>query len=213
MLRLQQPCHWRNKKIHKATWVSPAGQTENQIDHFCISRKLRRSFRRSLEDVRVLRGADVGSDHHLLIAKVKIKLKKHRKENHGCRIKYQVNLLQDKDKREEFHLELSNKFQALENLEEKPIEDHWEEIKGIVTTTCSSVLRPKKQNHKDWVTKESLDKIKKRREIKEEINKSRSEEEKRTAREKYSEAHKAAKDIVRKDKQAYLEDKRQPTAT
>ena len=100
-----------HKKIHKATWVSPDGQKENQIDHFCISRK----FRRSLEDVRVLRGADVVSDHHLLIAKVKIKLKKHRKENHGCRTKYQVNLLQDKDKREEFHLELSNKFQALKN--------------------------------------------------------------------------------------------------
>ena len=57
-----------HKKIHKATWISPDGQTENQIDHFCISRK----FRRSLEDVRVLRGADVGSDHHLLIAKLKL---------------------------------------------------------------------------------------------------------------------------------------------
>ena len=62
-----------HKKIHKATWISPDGQTENQIDHFCISRK----FRRSLEDVRVLRGADVGSARHLLIPKLKLKLKKH----------------------------------------------------------------------------------------------------------------------------------------
>ena len=96
--------------------------------------------------------------------------------------------------------------QALENLEDYPIEDHWKEVKEILTSTCTSVLGPKKNNHKDWVTKDSLDKIKKRREIKEEINKSRSEEEKRTAREKYSEAHKAAKDSVRKDKQAYLEE-------
>ena len=97
-----------HKKIHKATWVSPDGQTENQIDHFCINRK----FRRSLEDVRVLRGADVGSDHHLVVAKVKIKLKKYRKENNGCCKKYQVN--QDDNKRREFPLELSKKFQALE---------------------------------------------------------------------------------------------------
>ena len=150
-----------HKKIHKATWISPDGQTENQIDHFCISKK----FRRSLEDVRVLRGADVGSDHHLLIAKLKLKLKKHRSESHGCRKKFHVNLLQDKDKRQEFHLELSNKFQALESLEDIPIEDHWKEVKEILTSTCTSVLGPKKINHKDWVTKDSFDKIKKRIEI------------------------------------------------
>ena len=53
-----------HKDIHKATWVSPDGGTENQTDHICISRK----FRRSLQDVRVFREADIGSDHHLVIA-------------------------------------------------------------------------------------------------------------------------------------------------
>lgn len=46
--------------------------TENQIDHLCISKK----FRRSLQDVRVRRGADVASDHHLVVARLKLKLKK-----------------------------------------------------------------------------------------------------------------------------------------
>ena len=53
-----------HKGIHKATWVSPDGGTENQIDQICISRK----FRRSLQDVRLFRGTDIGSDHHLVIA-------------------------------------------------------------------------------------------------------------------------------------------------
>nr|KAG5694141.1 hypothetical protein BaRGS_001468 [Batillaria attramentaria] len=42
-----------HKRIHKATWRSPDHVTENQIDHICISRKFRRSWR----DVRVMRVA------------------------------------------------------------------------------------------------------------------------------------------------------------
>ncbi len=61
-----------HRRIHKATWVSPDHTTENQIDHICISKK----FRRSLQDVRVRRGADVASDHHLLTLRIKLKLKK-----------------------------------------------------------------------------------------------------------------------------------------
>ena len=44
-----------HRRIHKETWLSPDQSTENQIDHFCISKK----FRRSLQDVRVKWGADV----------------------------------------------------------------------------------------------------------------------------------------------------------
>ena len=61
-----------HKRIHKATWVSPGLITENQIDHVCIAKK----FRRSLEDVWVKRGADVASDHHLVVAKLKLKLRR-----------------------------------------------------------------------------------------------------------------------------------------
>ncbi len=61
-----------HKRIHKSTCVSPDGVTENQIDHICISKK----FRRSLQDVRVRRGADVGSDHHLVVASMQLKLKR-----------------------------------------------------------------------------------------------------------------------------------------
>ena len=52
---------------HKITWIyiyiSPNHVTENQINYIYISHKFRRSWR----DVRVIRGADVSSDHHLLM--------------------------------------------------------------------------------------------------------------------------------------------------
>ncbi|KAK4467952.1 hypothetical protein MN116_000217, partial [Schistosoma mekongi] len=62
-----------HKRIHKTTWVSPDHITENQIDHICINKK----FRRTMEDVRARRGADIASDHHLVVTKMKLKLRKH----------------------------------------------------------------------------------------------------------------------------------------
>ena len=52
--------------------MTPDLITENQIDHVCIAKK----FRRSLIDVRVKSGADVASDHHLVVAKLKLKLRR-----------------------------------------------------------------------------------------------------------------------------------------
>ena len=61
-----------HKRSHKGTWISPNHATENQIDHICISRKIRRSW----QDVQVMRGADVSSDRHLLMTTVRLRLKR-----------------------------------------------------------------------------------------------------------------------------------------
>lgn len=59
-----------HKDIHKVTWFSNDGKTRNQIDHIAISRR----WRRSLLDVRVFRGADIYSDHKLLMDTIQLKL-------------------------------------------------------------------------------------------------------------------------------------------
>jgi len=84
-----------HKRIHKATWISPDHKTENQIDHMCVSKK----FRRSMEDVRVYRGADVGSDHNLVMGKFKLKLKRigGATGNQEKRIKYNTQFLASRD--------------------------------------------------------------------------------------------------------------------
>eukprot|EP00116_Pleurobrachia_bachei_P011475 sb/3471737/ len=47
---------------HKGTWRSPDGTTVTQIDHLCVGNK----WRSSLLDDRILRSADIGSDHYLV---------------------------------------------------------------------------------------------------------------------------------------------------
>ena len=66
-----------HKTCHKVSWVSPDNITENQIEHIAISEK----FRRSLLDVRNKRGADIGSDHHLIIANFRLKNISRKKED------------------------------------------------------------------------------------------------------------------------------------
>ena len=138
-----------HKTVHKASWVSPDGRTENQIDHFTISKK----FRRSLQDVRVIMGADIGSDHHLLVGKVKIKLKRYGNPFYKeKRMKFQVNLLQDPQKRQEFHLELKNRFELLGTLEDVDVDGQWEKVKEVMKSTCNSVLGEQRKPGSEWIT-------------------------------------------------------------
>ena len=62
---------FQHRDIHKLTWKSPDGKTVNQIDHVLINER----WRSSLKDVRVVRGADMFSDHFLVGARLRLKLK------------------------------------------------------------------------------------------------------------------------------------------
>jgi endonuclease/exonuclease/phosphatase family metal-dependent hydrolase len=50
----------------------PDMNTCNQIDHVIVNGK----YRRSILDTRVKRGADIGSDHLLVLSKIKLKMKR-----------------------------------------------------------------------------------------------------------------------------------------
>ena len=54
------------------TWTSPDGQYQNQIDYILCSQR----WRNSVQSAKTRLGADSGSNHELLIAKFRLKLKK-----------------------------------------------------------------------------------------------------------------------------------------
>nr|KAG5692145.1 hypothetical protein BaRGS_020693 [Batillaria attramentaria] len=193
---------FHHRRIHKATWVSPDLSTENQIDHVCIGRK----FRRSLQDVRVKRGADVASDHHLLVARLKLKLKKNWTGKTGQRQRYNTTLLKGTTKLHEFQIILSNKFQVLQELlEEETIDETWQGVKEAVTSTCKEVLGPKKFSHKEWISADTLKMIEERKAKKVAVNNSRTRAGKAKALEEYATTNRAVKRSIKADKKNYME--------
>ena len=193
-----------HKRIHKATWRSPDHVTENQIDHICISRR----FRRSWQDVRVMRGADVPSDHHLLVATVRLRLKRYSNVN-NTRTRYNVGLLQNRDTQTAFRISLSNRFETLQELiedNETDIEMQWEHSKKLWLDTCEEILGKKRKQHKEWISTETIRKLEERKERKTALNMSRTRAGKAKAQEEYTIADKMVKKSVKKDKKNYIED-------
>jgi len=63
---LEQP------KVRLYSWTSPEGKHKNQIDYILINKR----WKSTIQDVRTKPGADCGTDHELLVATLKTKLKK-----------------------------------------------------------------------------------------------------------------------------------------
>jgi hypothetical protein len=108
----------------------------------------------------VRRGAEAALDHHLLTARLKLKLKRIDRQTEG-RTKYNVNLLKDYTTQSAFNLNLKNRFQELQELttEDTNAHDLWKRTKDAITETCQEVLGPKKKQHKDWNSADTLLKI------------------------------------------------------
>ena len=61
----------QHKRRHY-TWTLPDGGHQNQIDYILCSQR----WRSAIQSAKTRPGADCGSDHELLIAKFRLKLKK-----------------------------------------------------------------------------------------------------------------------------------------
>ena len=63
---------FQQHKRRLCTWTSPDDQHQNQIDYILCSQR----WRSTIQSAKARLGADCGSDHELLIAKFRLKLKR-----------------------------------------------------------------------------------------------------------------------------------------
>ena len=189
-----------HKTTHKATWISPDGRSSNQIDHIAIGRK----WRRSLIDVRVKRGADVASDHHLLLGVIKVKLRA--KQDHTCtpHYKYNTQNLKSKEIAETFSCSVKNRYSALEFVEED-VDSHWTALKHTWQKSCDEVLGKRRKSQKEWLSAETWNLITQRKRLKVDINSCSGQAKKSNLTSRYWQLNKDVRKSAKKDKKAFLD--------
>ena len=97
---------FQQNKRRLYTWTSTDGQHRNQIDYILCSQK----WRSSILSAKTRPGADCASDHELLIAKFRLKLKKIGKTTRPFR--YDLNQIPYDDT-----VEVTNRFKGLDLIE------------------------------------------------------------------------------------------------
>jgi len=180
-----------HKNIHKYTWTSPNGQVRNQIDHICISKK----WRRSLLDVRNKRGADIDSDHELLISRIKIKLKRKFTQHAQHRYnRYNLHALRHPETRNEVTNALRERLPPNQ-------EYSWDHIANTLKRVADQTLGVTHPTRKTWISNETWNLITERNEVKMQLVSNANAE----LKEKYLQVAKQVKRAARRDKRNFIE--------
>ena len=124
---------FQQQKRRLYIWTSPDGQHQNQIDYILCSQR----WRSSIQSAKTRPGADCGSDHELLIAKYRLKLKKVGKTTRPFR--YDINPITY-----DSTVEVRNRFKGLDLIDRVP-DGLWTEVRDIVQETGIKTIPKKKK--------------------------------------------------------------------
>ena len=141
-------------------------------------------------------GADIGSDHDLVMMTFRVRLKKARKPKQP-RLRFDLEKLRDQDVACTFQAPIGWKFAPLTGLsdEDMDIDNMITTYNTAVTDAASEILGKKRGRKKPWVTKFVLDLCDERRDLKKKRYEAEGAKEYREANRRIQKAAKKAKKI------------------
>ena len=112
------------------------------------------------------RGADIDSNHHLVVAVIRLKVAVTRPVVKTEKFGKQFDMfkLQDPNIRDKFRLDLRNRFFQL-HTHETAIDEEWNHIKVAYIAVSSIVLRQKRRKRDEWISQSTWDLIANRKEL------------------------------------------------
>jgi len=118
-----------------------------------------RRWHSSVLDVRSFRGADCDTDHYLVISKVRERLAVGEQATQRFdRQRFNLRKLNELEVKKQYQIEITNRFAALENLnDDEDIIRTWENIKETSKTSVKESLGLHElKQHKSWFDEECL---------------------------------------------------------
>ena len=118
---------------------------QNQIDYILCSQR----WRSSTQSAKIRPGADCGSDHEILTAKFRLKLKQVGKSTRP----FSNDLSQISN---DYTVEVRNRFKGLDLIDRVP-DELWTEVRDIIQETgIKTIPKTKKCKKEKWLSKEAL---------------------------------------------------------
>lgn len=182
-----------HKLSRRVTWHSPNGEHHNQKDYIMVKRRFQSSV--NIAKTRSFPGADIGSDHELVIMTLKLHLKRVKKQGQ-TRIKFDLEQLKDPAVAEAFQAMIGGKFAALTILDDEngDIDLLVDTLNTAITDTANEILGKHRTVKKPWVTSDVLDMCDKRRELKKKKKNAEGAKQYRTINNEIKKAMKKAKE-------------------
>ena len=187
-----------HKNIHKITWTSNDHTTKTQIEHIAIGPRWRMAC---LKDVRVYQAADVCSDHHLSIAKIKIKLKRQKRKASMLK-RFDTSKLKDSATEAQFETLLRNRLSALADTPPGTPE-WWEKLKEAMAAGGEEILGYKKSLREAWISDNTWRLISARKNLHQMRHNANSDS--NAIYQEYIEKDREEKRSAQKDKRAWME--------
>ena len=185
-----------HKPSRRWTWHRPDEKHHNQIDYTLVKKRFRSGV--NILRTRSFPGADIGSDHDLVMMTFQVRLKKTRKPNQP-RLRYDLEKLRDPDVACTFQATIGGKFAPLIGLSDTDMDMDTmiTTYNTAVTDAAREILGKERRRKKPWVTKDVLDLCDERRDLK----KKRYEAE---GAKEYREANRRIQKTVKKAKEDWI---------
>ena len=186
-----------HKNSRRCTWISNDGQTRNQIDYIMVNRR----WKSGIKFARAFPGADVGSDHNLVLMNFIARLKKMtRNQITAERKRFDVSKLKDDKIREKYQNIIRNKFEPLMSLENPDPQELMEEVADILKDATMETCGLEENRRHPWTPTEVLQLSEERRKLKGQ----RKDDKKRA---KYNRLSKEIKSKMKESKEEWINKK------